>query len=226
MPHTADPCKLLLDANCMHAPIIDIGGFANLLFGVKTVVDLGASDGRWTREHLTCFHESARFVLFEPLEYPDPFQHPKVSWHRAVASDRNGTARFTVTPDKFGSGVYKDTPDAVEVPSMRLDSVLTEQEGPFFVKFDTHGHERPILHGLGAVLLAQTEFVLMECYNIPESLGGCAFSWLDVASVLPDFRALAITECMHRPGDGVLWQLDILFARKTNSVFQQTSYAV
>ena len=120
---------------------------------VRTVVDIGAASGRWTRKALPLF-PAARFLLIEPLEERRAElealhrEQPRVDFLIAAAGEAAGAAALTVTADLDGSGIYDGaSPLARQVPLTTLDAALRELPGPYLLKFDTHGFELPILAG-------------------------------------------------------------------------------
>jgi len=100
-----------------------------------------------------------------------------------------------------------------------IDSLVAERglPPPFLVKLDTHGFEAPILAG-AAETLRRAELLVIEAYNFrltPECL---RFHELIAYLEQRGFRCLDICEVSRR-ADGVLWQMDLFFARGDRSQF-------
>jgi Methyltransferase FkbM domain len=106
-----------------------------------------------------------------------------------------------------------------------LDATLKARNlpGPYLLKFDTHGYEVPILSGAAATL-AQTEVIIMECYNFriaPECL---TFHEMCGHLAQRSFRCIDLVEPMHRPHDDAFWQMDLVFARDNRPEFSHQGY--
>ena len=95
--------------------------------------------------------------------------------------------------------------------------------GPYLLKFDTHGFELPILNG-AARTLAETEVIVMECYNF--RIGPHALTFDEMCRHLGErgFRCIDLVEPMHRPRDDSFWQMDLVFVRQTRPEFAYTGY--
>ena len=198
---------------------------------VRTIVDVGASDGSWThraRRHLP----DAQYLLIEALEDPhgpklrtiahDPNTHVVL----AAAGDRRGSVYFDAS-DAFGGGASQDAtgPSDVVVPMTTIDEEVERRDlpGPFLIKLDTHGFEVAILTGADRTL-RRTEVLVVEAYNFELAPGVLTFS--DMCRYLGDrgFRPLDLVDVMRRPSDAALWQFDLVFARADRPEFQQNSY--
>ena len=199
-------------------------------FSPGTIIDVGASDGVWSlgaRRHFP----DARFLLFEAL---DEQRTALDKLHRtlgfeivnAVAGASPGTTRFSVDPDLDGSGVARpDDPATREVPVETVDDIIARRAlpGPYLLKLDTHGYELPVLAG-AAKTLAHTHLLIIESYNFKLTENCLRFhelcAWLETRG----FRCCDLADPMHRPSDGVLWQLDLAFAPHDSPLFATDSY--
>jgi FkbM family methyltransferase len=200
--------------------------------GIRTVIDVGAAAGRWTRKALPLF-EDAQFLLLEPLEERRAplealrAEHPRVHCSIAAAGRTAGSARLNIAEDLDGSGIYErngNTPTR-EVPVTSLDAEVARLRllGPFLLKLDTHGFELPILEGAAATL-AETAAIIMEVYNFKPSPTGLLFHEMCAQMAERGFRCADLADPMLRPQDGILWQMDLLFLRAENPVFSRGSY--
>lgn len=196
---------------------------------VATVIDVGASDGRWSTMAAECFPR-ARFLLVEAqatheaalrrLERSDArFEHALVA-----AGPRDGTIHFDAAEPFGGVASERNTgPADVVVPMRTVDSLVAERElhGPFAIKLDTHGFETAILAGARETLRAASLLVI-EVYNftlMPADSGCLRFyelcTWLEQRG----FRCVDLCEVSRRPGDQVLWQMDMLFEPTSSPIF-------
>ncbi|MEA3211229.1 MAG: hypothetical protein QOE70_4286 [Chthoniobacter sp.] len=198
---------------------------------VRTVIDIGAARGRWTRKALPHF-PNADFLLFEPLEERRPelealrAEHPKVQFAIAAAGDRTGEAALTVASDLDGSGIY-DTPSAHArtVPLTTLDATVRERHlrGPFLLKFDTHGFEVPILAG-ATECLRGTALIVMEVYNFQLTRQCLRFHEMCAHLETLGFRCADLADAGLRPKDGLFWQADFLFLPKASPLFEYPAF--
>lgn len=187
---------------------------------ITCVVDIGASDGRFSKEIYPAFPQ-ARYVCVEPQVYPDRWSPAFVRWIDAVAGKKNGKAFLNVGEDKFGAGLY-GRDGGIEVDQVRLDDVITE-EGPLLIKMDCHGSEIPIFLG-GPKTFAKASALIIEQYAHKISKTCVTFDKMFPYMEMLGFRLAGIMDTMVRPKDGVLWQLDALYLRSENPVFNSNEY--
>jgi FkbM family methyltransferase len=199
----------------------------------RTVVDVGAAAGRWTRKALRYFPE-ARFLLVEPLEERRPVldvlrqQHPNVEFALAAAGDRPGSATLHVAEDLDGSGIYSGREGrgrSREVAVTTIDAEITSRAlpPPYFLKFDTHGFELPILAG-AAETLPQTSMLVLEAYNFHLSDGALRFHEMCAHMETLGFRCADLADPMLRPRDDLLWQLDLVFLPGSSPSFSHRNF--
>jgi len=198
---------------------------------VRTVVDIGASDGRWSKSVMRYFPQ-ARFIAIDPLSEREPElkrlkeKNPRFDYILCVAGENeNETVELAVGDDLDGSTVGGASGRIRKVPSHALDAIVAMKscEGPFFLKFDTHGFKVPILKG-AARTLARTEFIVMEVYNYRHTDGTLLFHEMCALLDTLGFRCFNMADPMQRPLDRSLWQMDFFFARKENDVFRENIY--
>lgn len=199
--------------------------------GFRTVVDVGASNGSWSAALMRYF-PGCEYLLVEALRIHEPAlreycrKHGNAHYVVAAAGERKGTVYFEGGDDPFG-GQASSVPGAgrTVVPVVTLDDEIAVRKlpGPYLLKLDTHGYELPILRGAAATL-ADTEVIVMECYNFrisPECLTFpemCA--WLGERG----FRCIDLADPLHRPYDDSFWQMDLVFVRDTRPEFAYQRY--
>ena len=88
---------------------------------------------------------------------------------------------------------------------------------------DTHGFEVPIFEG-AAETLARTGLIVVEVYNFKISPEALRFHELCAYLEGKGFRCVDILDVMHRPCDGALWQMDLIFARADRPEFANNEY--
>jgi FkbM family methyltransferase len=202
-------------------------------FRPATIIDLGAAAGTWTIEAMRHFPES-NFVLFEPLEERKQeleklaAKFPNVKPVFAAVGAKKGVVNFNVTDDLDGSGVFDSEKDGGnrKVDLVTLDETVLKgsPNGPFLLKFDTHGFELPILDG-ALETLKKTNVVIMECYGFRISDSCLLFPEMCIHMEKLGFRLGDIINIVRRPGDELFWQCDAFFLKNDNPMFEKRTYA-
>ncbi len=199
--------------------------------GINSVIDLGAAKGDWSRMALKLF-PNAQVVGVDPLDERKPFldklkaSDPRFDYISAVAGkDDGGTVELAVTPDLDGSTIHGHEGQMRTVPVHSVDAVVAMKglKGPFFMKFDTHGFEKPILESAEKAL-AETKYVVMEAYNFRHSPDTLLFHEMIAYMEERGFRVSHLVDILNRPTDGALWQIDLFFARHDDPIFNSDSY--
>jgi len=200
-------------------------------FEVRTVIDVGASNGKWAK----MAHEllpASRVLAFEPLvEQRQTLEELKssVSWFdyvQAVAGEEPGEVSFFVSGDLDGSGVSEEAgQDSRNVPVTTIDSEVQQRglPGPYLIKLDTHGFELPILSG-AAQTLEQASVVIIEVYNFKLNHPCLRFPEMCQHMESLGFRSYDMADPLLRAKDQALWQLDLFFARKDAAIFAHAKY--
>jgi FkbM family methyltransferase len=197
-----------------------------------TVIDIGASDGRWSRMAMPSF-PGWKFVAVDPLKEREPgllrlkASNPNFDYILCVAGEKdNETIELAVGDDLDGSTIGGSGGVRRSVPSHSVDEIVRKKgcPGPFILKFDTHGFEVPILNGARETL-ANTQYIVMEVYNYRHTPGTLLFHEMCALLDTQGFRCFGLADPMRRPLDGSLWQMDFFFARKDNPLFNENIYA-
>lgn len=197
----------------------------------STVIDVGASNGMWTREVIARFPDRNYFLVEARREHEPALREfaatqPRVRYTICAASDRAGDVHFHAG-DLFG-GLAAHTAfneHDIVVPARTLDELAATHAlpAPFFLKLDTHGFEEQILAGAPAVL-AQTSLAVIEAYNHRMGFGNLLFSELCALMAARGFRCIDLFDPLYRPHDGSFWQADFAFARDDWPGFRHGSY--
>jgi FkbM family methyltransferase len=198
----------------------------------RQIVDVGASDGTWTRDCLEVFPDS-RYLLVDPLPANAPAlealqrQHTNVRvWQGALGAaggrldlHLHGDQSSFLASDSFAARAEQQ----VEVRT--LDSLLGTDllQPPDLIKADVQGFELEVLRGAPACLEA-AQLLLLEvsyrriyrelrlAHEVIAFVGGAGFRIYDICTY------------SGRPCDGELTQSDILFARESSPLFADEAW--
>ncbi|ACB77228.1 FkbM family methyltransferase [Opitutus terrae] len=197
----------------------------------RTVIDVGASNGMWTRDVIQCFPDRDYFLVEARREHEPALQafaatQTRTRYVICAASDEPGEVHFHAG-DLFGGlaahAAFQQ--HDIVVPARTLDELATTfaLKPPFFLKLDTHGFEEQILAG-GKTLLAQTNLAVIEAYNHQMGYGNLLFPELCAFMAERGFRCIDFFDPLYRPHDAAFWQADLAFARTDWPGFQYPHY--
>jgi FkbM family methyltransferase len=198
---------------------------------LRTVIDVGASDGVWSETFMR-HYPNARYLLIEAQPVHQHSLHEFCTRHSnaelalAAAGDRAGSIFFDAQDPLGGQASYHPYPEHnIEVPVTTIDSEVEQRglPGPYLIKLDTHGFEVPILRG-AARTLEQTDVILMECYNFRLSHECLLFHEMCAHLEPLGFRCIDMVDVARRPYDGSLWQMDLVFVRSDRNEFGYEQY--
>lgn len=198
---------------------------------INTVIDIGASNGMWTKRCVK-YLPDAHYFLVEAQPPHEPAlrklreKMPNMSYIMAAAGDREGVINFDAS-ELFGglAGHEPFSENNIVVPVTTIDAQVKQRklQPPFLLKLDTHGFELAIFEGAQETL-RQTALLVVEVYNFRLTQDSLRFH--EMCSVLEEkgFRTVDICEPLHRPDDRALWQFDLFFEPVGSSVFDSDSY--
>ncbi|MEO5588362.1 MAG: FkbM family methyltransferase [Gemmatimonadaceae bacterium] len=204
-------------------------------FSPRSIVDVGAFVGDWTREAMTAF-PGASVLMVEPR----PTQEKLLDAVCAESGSRasyamtalgrvpNSELQFFVTA-KGGSGssAYEEISDvarvATTVPSTTLDELVERRgiEPPQLLKADVQGFELEVLAGATATLAA-VEVLILEVAFWPYNKGAPLMT--EVLSAVKElgFRPYDVASLMRRPQDDAVVHCDMLFVNQTSPLLRDT----
>jgi len=122
--------------------------------------------------------------------------------------------------------MHEPTSDALlKLPVVTIDSVVTQNKlsPPFFLKLDTHGFEKPILEG-AIQTLRDTSLIVVEVYNFEIASNSLRFHEMCQYLENKGFRCIDMCDPLFRSKDGVLWQMDLFFAKSNHLCFESKSW--
>ncbi len=190
-------------------------------FECRNVLDVGASDGSWSRELLRVYPGAAG-ILVEPRAECRPAlrrfcaEHPAWSHVQAALGDREeerplamwGTAS-TLLPDNVARA-----DDAMTVEVKRCDSLFSSGASyPQLLKLDVEGFELEVLAGAER-LLGHVELLIVEASLFPFGAERPLFH--DIVEFLKrqDYLLYDVAGFIRRPHDAAIGLLDLAFARR------------
>jgi FkbM family methyltransferase len=201
-------------------------------FPVNTVLDVGASDGRWSDACLRHGFPKATYALFEP----NPTHHASLTAfcrgnstvlvYAQAVSDKVGKIEFNFTEqDPFAGAISTGGDAASEVECTTIDHAVEQGQlkSPFLLKLDTHGFESEILQGAKATL-GKCSVLIIEAYNFYLSENSWNFWQLCQFLDQQGFRCVDLIDPLWRQHDGAFWQMDLVFVRKTWPGFAYPHY--
>jgi FkbM family methyltransferase len=201
-------------------------------FEVRTVLDVGASDGRWSELCMNFFPE-AKYVLFEPqpvhsdaLDMFAKASSQAVAIVRKAVGGSEGHTFFDASDPLSGALAQNDKGNnIIDVELTTIDASVSQYgtAGPYLLKLDTHGYEKPILEGAGNTL-EKAEILIIEAYN--HRIADGAFLFWELCAFLSGkgFRPVDLVDVIHRVRDDSLWQIDLVFVKSAWSGFNKRSY--
>ena len=198
---------------------------------VRSVIDIGASDGRWSVDAMRTFPNAA-FLALEPLQERAAAlaqlkaARPNFDYAICAAGDQDGVDVPLTIPGALDSSLIGGAGGATRpVPLRTLDSLASEKQlqPPFLLKFDTHGFEMPILQGARATL-AQTSVIIMEVYTFDMTATTRLFPEMCAHLQTLGFRCYDIADPLLRDHDRALWQMDLFFCRSDAPLFTHPTY--
>lgn len=122
---------------------------------IKTVIDVGASDGSWTALCMKKF-PSCQYYLVEAQPVHEISlnafcrKHPNANFILKAAGDKRCEVYFDAARPLGGQASYSPyEQNCIKVPMTTIDHEVSANslEPPFLLKLDTHGFEVPILKG-------------------------------------------------------------------------------
>jgi len=197
---------------------------------IRTVIDVGASNGCWTKLCMEFYTNSYYYLIEAQKAHEHSLNvfknlNSNLDYTIKAAGNRIGEIYFDDS-DLFG-GLASDKPlkNCIKIPVTTIDYEVDKNNlnPPFLIKLDTHGFEVPILEGAKQVL-KDSNLVIIEAYNFRLTENSLKFYELCIYMETLGFYPIDIVDLMSRKKDPSLWQMDIFFIKKERSEFYSNSY--
>lgn len=225
--------------------VIDRGSLPEMLEQIRrlglvprTVVDVGAAYGSFTRTCAAIFPD-AQCLMVEPLiEYRRSLDEvarsiPRSRYIAAAAALHAGEITINVHQDLVGSSLLQEVEQGSgvngvprHVRSVTVDQVVQGEHasGPYLLKIDVQGAELDVLRG-AEIVLKEAEYVLLEVSLFQFFEGGPQFT--DIIDFMKQrrFAVYDISGLQYRPLDQALSQADIAFVKEDGLFRRHHFYA-
>lgn len=204
----------------------------------KTVIDVGAAFGDWSREASQIFSK-AHYLLIDPLKEYGPalkkvLQNLDSADYIPVAliEGEEKKARINVHKDLVGSSLLKETEGAHvdgserQVPAQKLDSIVNQSElqKPFLLKIDVQGAELKVLAGAEETI-NNTDVIILELSLFQSMKEGPQFYEVVAFLKKKGFVVYDIVGLSYRPYDNSLSQTDLVFVKEKSALRHFHGYA-
>jgi FkbM family methyltransferase len=204
---------------------------ANRDLEIGTVIDIGASDGRWS-DVCAKHYPDAHYLLIEALDSHEEAlkayvsTHPKAQYVVAAAGDACGEIYFDDS-DLFAGFASKIRSEGARkvVRETTIDHEIgaSSLPGPYMIKLDTHGYEVPILCG-ATETLRNTNLLVIETYNFRLIESSLLFHEIIAYMRERGFGVIDMSEPHWRVLDFAFWQIDLFFVRLDRPEFLVNTY--
>lgn len=195
-------------------------------FNPLSAADIGAFEGEWSKDFLEVF-PTAKILMIEPQRKKEVIlkklcsQYTNVSYFISLLSS-SGNKKVIFEENETASHININAPTNDDISSdnytvtKTFDEVLEIVKFPYpqFLKLDVQGHEIEVLKGAeNALAIAEVCMLEVTLLSIDE---GTPLA-LDVMKFMDEagFQLYDISQFMRRPFDKALYQLDVLFVKKT-----------
>ncbi len=198
---------------------------------INTIIDIGASDGRWTGMALQHLPHASAFLVEAQQPHEKELKnfvkkYPQAEYIISAAGREKGHVSFE-GEDLFGGKVIEGEVNGQtsQVPVDSIDNWVSSKNltPPFLIKLDTHGYEVPILEGATSAL-KETNLLVIECYNFQIGEDSLLFHQMVDYMDSIGFRCIDISEPLFREKDLSFWQIDLFFVRANRKEFDYNSY--
>jgi len=208
---------------------------ANLGFSPRTILDIGAYQGEWTKMAHQIFLLAKIFMVEATPDHKNILENINEAAGLSIAllgdKSKKSVDFYIANPKETsittGNSVfmektrYFDNHHLIKLPMTTLDEMVAKRKlkNIDFIKIDTQGSELNILKG-GKKTVDRAEFILLETQNLEYNDKAPFTEDVIIAMKSYGFRLFDILETHYLPS-GELFQVDLLFARKTSKFMKK-----
>jgi len=198
---------------------------------IQTIIDVGASNGAWSLTAKEFFPDAFCFMIEAQSCWEGALQQLKASrsdvdYLLAAAADKPGEIFFEANDPLGGLASHSQpTGRVLRVPCTTVDLQVEQRslQGPFLLKLDTHGFEKPIFEGAHKTLW-KTDLIVVETYNFKIAQTCLRFHEIIAYLESKGFRCVDMCDPLWRPLDQALWQFDLFFIPASHPLFKANYY--
>lgn len=200
---------------------------SKLGFSPRTILDIGAYHGEWTKMARRVFPDSKIYMIEANKDNKKILKNVQQAdgYEIALLGDRHKksvdyfVANPQLTSIATGNSIYMEKTryfskkGVIKLPMLTLDEVVSKNRWKYidFIKLDTQGSELDILKG-GKKILSKTEFILLETQNLEYNKDAPLIEEVFDDMKRYGYKLYDIHE-LHFLPTGELFQLDLLFIR-------------
>ncbi len=207
---------------------------ANLGFSPRTILDIGAYQGEWTKMAHQIFPLAKIFMIEATPDNESLLRNVSEASGLSMAllgdKSKKSVIFYLADPKETsistGNSIYIEKTQYfnnrhfIRLPMITLDFLVAKRKlkNIDFIKIDTQGSELNILKG-GKKTVSKAEFILLETQNLEYNDKAPFTEDVVIAMKSYGFRLFDILET-HYLSSGELFQVDLLFAKK-DSMFMK-----
>lgn len=208
----------IADERNIHDELGLVGRLKSANFSPKTVIDVGVAHGT---PYLYDGFPEAKFILFDPTRESLPYMQ---SWSKRINAEIYNVAlgsedtkmtistRDTIQHATLLTDMTKpELLEGYEVEVKKFDSLALEISPPCLVKIDVEGFELEVLSGMEVASKSVDLFIIETSMA---SLYEDGSDMPEIICFMKDlgFRVVDLAGITRRPRDGMLHQIDFVFA--------------
>lgn len=198
---------------------------------INTVIDVGASNGQWSRLCQRFLPDSYYLLIEAQVDHKkdlDIIKNENINTDYVIAAAGRTEGKIYFDNSSLFGGLASEVPLAngyIEVPLTTIDIEVKKRslQPPFLIKLDTHGFEVPILEGARSAIKS-AELIIVETYNYRLTDDSLKFHQLCSYMENLGFASIELVDFVLRKYDNSFWQMDTFFIPLNREEFKYNSY--
>ena len=186
----------------------------------KNILDIGASDGRWSTTIKEVFPNSNFLMIGPNKAMEEKLKKTNIDYISVALSDKIKKTEYYKLPGHVGNALYREKnikidPEIELIETSTLSTVFDDEIIFNLIKLDVQGSEIDILNG-GIKLMKKADLILTECSVVEFNINGPLI--LDQLNFFNkhEFTFIDVVDLLYGK-NGRLLQVDVLF--KNNNFF-------